>query len=58
MIAVVEPGAEADPPTLVSVLQRASALVIRGRSNVPGRVVPINGSASRTAPTPVGQAGH
>jgi hypothetical protein len=57
MIAVVGPGAPAGPPTLVSVLQRASALVIRGRSNAAGRVVPINGPTSRTAPTPVGQAG-
>ena len=36
MIAVVGPGEHTDPPTLVSVLQRASALVIRGRSNVGG----------------------
>ncbi|GAA1250587.1 hypothetical protein GCM10009609_12430 [Pseudonocardia aurantiaca] len=58
MIAVVEPGAEVEPPTLVSVLRRASALVIRGRSNVPVQVVPINGAASRSAPTPIGQAGR
>jgi hypothetical protein len=41
---------------LLSVLQRASALVIRGRTAPAGRVVPFNGGASRSA-APVGQAG-
>ncbi len=56
LVAVVGPGdARDDTPTLLSVLQRASALVIRGRT-APGRVVPINGGAPRSA-APVGQAG-
>ncbi len=57
IVAVTAPGdAKGDSPTLLSVLQRASALVIRGRPTG-GRVVPFNGGNGRSA-TPVGQAGH
>jgi hypothetical protein len=56
IVAVVGPGdGPDDTPTLLSVLQRASALVIRGRPTG-GRVVPFNGNTSR-AVRPVGQAG-
>jgi hypothetical protein len=56
IVAVVGPGdGRDDRPTLLSVLQRASALVIRGRPTG-GRVVPFNGNTSR-AVRPVGQAG-
>lgn len=56
IVAVVGPGdARGDSPTLLSVLQRASALVIRGRPTG-GRVVPFNGGTAR-ATAPVGQAG-
>jgi hypothetical protein len=56
IIAVDGPGAARDDaPTLLSVLRRASALVIRGRGTG-GRVVPINGNPPR-AVTPVGQVG-
>jgi hypothetical protein len=56
IVAVVGPGdGRDDTPTLLSVLQRASALVIRGRPTG-GRVVPFNGNTSR-AVRPVGQAG-
>jgi hypothetical protein len=47
--------APSESPTLLSVLQRASALVIRGRATG-GRVVPFNGGPARAA-APVGQAG-
>jgi hypothetical protein len=58
MIAVVGPGARRDDaPTLLSVLQRASALVIRGRPAKGGRVIPINVAANRAVAAPVGQAG-
>jgi hypothetical protein len=57
LVAVVGPdAARNDTPTLLSVLQRASALVIRGRTTAGGRVVPINGGAPRSA-APVGQVG-
>jgi hypothetical protein len=56
IVAVTGPGdTRADSPTLLSVLQRASALVIRGRA-AGGRVVPFNGGPAR-AVAPVGQAG-
>jgi hypothetical protein len=56
MIAVMAPGERADAaPTLLSVLQRASALVIRGRSAAPATVVPI--TTARKVTTPIGQAG-
>jgi hypothetical protein len=56
IVAVTGPGdPQADSPTLLSVLQRASALVIRGRA-AGGRVVPFNGGPAR-AVAPVGQAG-
>jgi hypothetical protein len=56
IVAVVGPGDDPDDaPTLLSVLRRASALVIRGRP-AGGRVVPFNGNAPRAA-APVGQAG-
>jgi hypothetical protein len=56
IVAVTGPGdARADNPTLLSVLQRASAQVIRGRPTG-GRVVPFNGGSARAA-APVGQAG-
>ncbi|TQM16068.1 hypothetical protein [Pseudonocardia kunmingensis] len=56
LVAVVGPGDERDdPPSMVDVLQRASALVIRGRATR-GRVLPFNGSPPRSA-APVGQAG-
>ena len=56
IVAVIGPGDErGDNPTLLSVLQRASALVIRGRPTG-GRVVPFNGGSARAA-APVGQAG-
>jgi hypothetical protein len=58
MIAAVGPGERPDgAPTLLSVLQRAAALVIRGRSSAGGRVVPFTYGAARSAPAPVGQAG-
>ncbi len=63
MIAVVEPGPrQTDEPTLVSVLRRATTLVIRGRANPPtsGRVVPLTTGGSRSVGVPtqaVGQAG-
>jgi hypothetical protein len=56
IVAATGPGeARADGPTLLSVLQRASALVIRGRTTG-GRVVPFNGGSARAA-APIGQAG-
>jgi hypothetical protein len=56
IVAVTGPGdASGDSPTLLSVLQRASALVIRGRP-AGGRVVPFSGGSARAA-APVGQAG-
>jgi hypothetical protein len=56
IVGVVGRGdARSDDPTLLSVLQRASALVIRGRP-AGGRVVPLNGNAPRSS-APVGQAG-
>jgi hypothetical protein len=57
MVAVVGPGERGKAPTLLSVLQRASALVIRGRPATGGRVVPFTGAPSRTARARVGQAG-
>lgn len=57
MVAVAGPGERAEPPTLLSVLQRASALVIPGRSGS-GRVLPISDAASsRTSAAPISQAG-
>jgi hypothetical protein len=56
IVAVAGQGdAPSESPTLLSVLQRASALVIRGRATG-GRVVPFNGGTARAA-APVGQAG-
>lgn len=56
MIAVVAPDEQPEgSPTLLSVLQRAAALVIRARTTGAGRVVQLN-PASR-AVEPVGQAG-
>lgn len=59
LIAAVSPGERPESsPSLLSVLQRASALVIRGRVAVgPGRVVPITQTPSRAQAAPVGQAG-
>lgn len=59
LIAVVAPGDQPEgSPSLLSVLQRASALVIRGRVTAsPGRVVPITQTPSRPHIAPVGQAG-
>ncbi|WP_219420292.1 hypothetical protein [Pseudonocardia nigra] len=58
MIAVVGPGERRDAgPSLLSILQRASALVIRGRGGAGGRVVPLPGGSGRNAPARVGQAG-
>jgi len=59
MIAAVGPGELADgAPTLLSVLQRAAAPVIRGRSSTNGQVVAFAAAhARRSAPVPVGQAG-
>jgi hypothetical protein len=60
MIAAVAPGERPDgAPTLLSVLQRASALVIRGRAPAQNaRVVPMLAApASRMQAAPVGQAG-
>lgn len=60
MIAVVGPGKRPDgAPTLLSVLQRASALVIRGRSTANGQVVRIADARPAGVPgaTAVGQAG-
>jgi hypothetical protein len=57
MVAVVGPGEQSDDsPTLLSVLRRASALVIRGGGTGGGRVVPLGGGAGRTT-APVGHAG-
>lgn len=56
MIAVVAPGdAPEGSPTLLSVLRRASALVIRGRAHAGARVVPITRDA--VTPAAVGQVG-
>jgi hypothetical protein len=59
MIAVTGPGEHTDradtEPSLLGVLHRASALVIRGRSAAPAQVVPL--VAPRKVPAPVGQAG-
>jgi hypothetical protein len=57
MLAVLGPGERPDnAPTLLSVLQRASALVIRGRPSR-GCVVQLTPGASRAVPARVGQAG-
>jgi hypothetical protein len=57
IVAVVGPGdTRADTPTMLSVLQRASALMITG-SSAGGRVVPFNGNPPRAAAAPVGQVG-
>ncbi|GAA3052287.1 hypothetical protein GCM10010464_15950 [Pseudonocardia yunnanensis] len=52
MVAVVAPDEQpSDTPSLLSVLRRASALVIRRESNGGGgRVVPLNGGNRKTAP--------
>ncbi len=56
IVAVTGPREKrSESPTLLSVLQRASALVIRGRP-AGGRVVPFNGGPARAA-APIGQAG-
>ena len=58
MIAVVAPGERPEgAPTLLSVLQRAAALVIRGRAGGRARVVQMPASPSVPSHTPVGQAG-
>ena len=59
MIAVVAPDDHPEgSPSLLSVLQRAAALVIRGRTtDVPGRVVQFNPSVRAAgAVSAVGQA--
>jgi hypothetical protein len=49
MVAVVGPGeVRDDTPTLLSVLRRASALVVRGRPATGGRVVPLPAGAHRS----------
>jgi len=49
IVAVVGPGdTRGESPTLLSVLQRASALVVRGRTSG-GRVVPLNAALPRAA---------
>jgi hypothetical protein len=57
MVAVVAPDEQPnDTPSLLSVLRRASALVIRRESNGGGgRVVPLNSGSRKTAPA--GRAG-
>jgi hypothetical protein len=56
MIAVLGPGDKAgDAPNLISVLRRASALVIRGRAAVPAVVVPI--TTPRELSAPIGRVG-
>jgi hypothetical protein len=56
LVAVVGPDdTRGDSPTLLSVLQRASALVVRGRTTG-GRVVPFSGGPAR-ASARIGQAG-
>ncbi|HLU58686.1 MAG TPA: hypothetical protein VKZ81_24765 [Pseudonocardia sp.] len=56
IVGVVAPGeAAGEGPTLLSVLRRANALVIRGRTGG-GRVVPLKQNQPRAA-APVGQAG-
>ncbi len=59
LIAAVAPGDRPEgSPSLLSVLQRASALVIRGRvAASPARVVPITPPSPRPQAAPVGQAG-
>jgi hypothetical protein len=58
MFAVTGPGEHADPPTLLSVLQQTSALVIPGRTGTGGRVVPISDAASsRGSAAPIGKVG-
>jgi hypothetical protein len=56
LLAVAAPGARAGGTTLLSLLYRASALVIRGRSTGKpgGRVVPLTAGA-RSVPVPRGQ---
>jgi hypothetical protein len=55
LLAVAAPGTRAGGTTLLSLLYRASALVIRGRSTEkPGRVVPLTQGA-RSVPVPRGQ---
>jgi len=55
LLAVAAPGARTGGTTLLSLLYRASALVIRGRSTEkPGRVVPLTQGA-RSVPLPRGQ---
>lgn len=60
IIAVVAPDEQPEgSPSLLSVLQRAAALVIRGRTaDTPGRVVPFHSAARATGSvSAVGQAG-
>jgi hypothetical protein len=59
LIATVDPDEEAESsPSLLSVLQRASALVIRGQAaRSPGRVVQINSARATAGVSAVGQAG-
>ena len=44
VVAAVPPGGRSGSGTLLGLLQRASALVIRGRSAETGRVVPLTPS--------------
>jgi hypothetical protein len=56
MIAVRGPGEDTDEaPTLLSVLHRASAVVIRGRAAAPAPVRSI--TTARKVPTPIGRMG-
>jgi hypothetical protein len=51
LVAAVTSGGRSGPGTLLGLLQRASALVIRGRAaGTTGRVVPLTGA--RSAPPP------
>jgi hypothetical protein len=55
LLAVAAPGTRAGGTTLLSLLYRAGALVIRGRStDTPGRVVPLTAN-TRAVPVPRGQ---
>ena len=56
LLAVAAPGARAGGTTLLSLLYRASALVIRGRSTEsPGRVLPLT-ALPRCAPSALREA--
>jgi hypothetical protein len=58
IVAVVGPAdAVEEPPTLLSVLQRAGASTVRGGSARLGRVVPFAAPQRVPGPSAVGQAG-